>query len=88
MQTRCMYYLCRVTGINYGATSSSATAQSDAAAAYAHLVSRAAASSIPISSVMDGTRRYPGVYTCIPNCNLNGGVLTLDAQGVSSFPEG
>jgi len=72
-----------VTGINYGATSVSSTAQSDAATAYAHLVSLASASSTPIASVMDGTRRFPGVYKCITYCNIAGGVLTLDAQGVS-----
>ena len=72
-----------MTGINYGASSVTATAQHDAAAAYASLVSIAAASSTPIAPVMDSTRRFPGVYTCIPYCNLGGGVLTLDAQGVS-----
>ena len=75
-----------MTGINYGASSDSSAAHSDAATAYANLISRAATSSTKIAAVMDGTRRYPGVYTCIPNCNLGGGVLTLDAQGVSSFP--
>jgi len=72
-----------VTGINYGASSISSAAQNDAAAAYRSLVQLAAASSTPIAPVMDSTRRYPGVYTCIPYCNLGGGVLTLDAQGVS-----
>ena len=74
---------CSLTGINYGASNVSSAAQSDAAAAHAHLTSLAAASSTKIAPVMDGTRRYPGVYTCIPYCNLGGGVLTLDAQGVS-----
>jgi len=75
---------CSVTGLNYGASSISSAAQNDAAAAYRSLVQLAAASSTPIAPVMDSTRRYPGVYTCVPYCNLGGGVLTLDAQGVST----
>ena len=78
--------VCSVTGINYGASSISSAAQNDAAAAYRSLVLLAAASSTPIAPVMDSTRRYPGVYTCIPYCNLGGGVLKLDAQGVSMLP--
>ena len=76
-----------MTGINYGASSVSATAQADALAAYNSLVLLAASSSTPIAPVMDSTRRFPGVYTCIPYCNLGGGVLTLDAQGVSFHEE-
>ena len=72
-----------VIGINYGASSVSASAQTAALATYYSLVARAAVSSTPIAPVMDSTRRFPGVYTCIPYCNLGGGVLTLDAQGVS-----
>ena len=66
-----------LTGVNYGASSVTANAVTDASAAYASLVARAAASSTPIAPVMDSTRRFPGVYKCIPYCNLGGGVLTL-----------
>jgi len=74
----------RLTGINYGDSSTTARAQADASTVYASLVARAATSSMQIAPVMDSTRRFPGVYTCIPYCNLGGGVLTLDAQGDSS----
>ena len=71
-----------VTGINYGASSVAASAQADAATAYASLLALAQTST-SIAPVMDSTRRFPGVYRCIPYCNIGGGVLTLDAQGVS-----
>ena len=70
-----------LTGINYGATSVTAAALADASTVYFSLVARALSSSTPIAPVMDSTTRFPGVYTCIPYCNLGGGVLTLDAQG-------
>jgi hypothetical protein len=52
-------------GINYGSTSTSSDAQTDAATVYASLVARASVSSTPIAAVMDSTRRFPGVYTCM-----------------------
>ena len=68
-----------LTGTNYGSSAVTAGAQADAMAVYQSLTS--ILSPLDIAPVMDSTRRFPGVYKCIPYCNLGGGVLTLDALG-------
>jgi len=68
-----------ITGVNYGASSSTSGAVAGASAAYSDIVSRAAASSTSIAPVMDSTRRFPGIYTCMKYCKLSSSVLTLGA---------